>query len=60
MSDIQIKMAKNNNILNPLVKFFGVVAAAATLVYSGYRIMQGSLKSCYTTKTFFICFVAGL
>ncbi|MDR0820096.1 MAG: ABC transporter ATP-binding protein/permease, partial [Endomicrobium sp.] len=50
LSDIQIKMAKNNNILSPLMEFFGGTAAAGTLVYGGYRIMHGSL----TTGSFMV------
>jgi len=43
IANIQIKMAKNSNILSPLMEFFGGVTIAASLIYGGYRIMHGYL-----------------
>lgn len=43
IASIQIKMAKNSNILSPLMEFFGGVAIAASLIYGGYRIIHGYL-----------------
>jgi subfamily B ATP-binding cassette protein MsbA len=54
IANIEIKMAKNNNVLSPLMEFFGGVAAAITLAYGGHRIMQGSL----TTGDFVVFLVA--
>jgi subfamily B ATP-binding cassette protein MsbA len=54
IADIQIKMAKNNNIVSPLMEFLGGIAAAGTLAYGGYRIMHGSL----TTGDFVVFLVA--
>jgi subfamily B ATP-binding cassette protein MsbA len=54
IANIEIKMAKNSNILSPLMEFFGGVAAAVTLAYGGHRIMQGSL----TTGDFVVFLVA--
>ncbi|MDR3256059.1 MAG: ABC transporter ATP-binding protein/permease [Endomicrobium sp.] len=54
IANIEVKMAKNNNILSPLMEFLGGVAAAATLSYGGYRIMHGSL----TTGDFVVFLVA--
>jgi subfamily B ATP-binding cassette protein MsbA len=45
IADIEVKMAKNNNILSPLMEFLGGVAAAGTLAYGGYRITQGTLTT---------------
>jgi subfamily B ATP-binding cassette protein MsbA len=45
IAGIEVKMAKNSNILSPLMEFFGGVAAAATLAYGGYRIMCGTLST---------------
>jgi subfamily B ATP-binding cassette protein MsbA len=50
ISNIHVKMAINNNILSPLMEFFGSIALAGTLLYGGYRIMQGSL----TTGSFMV------
>jgi subfamily B ATP-binding cassette protein MsbA len=49
-----IKMAKNNNILSPLMEFFGGIAAAGTLFYGGYRILRGTL----TTGDFVVFLIA--
>ena len=54
IAKIQLRMARNNNILSPLMEFFGGVAAAATLIYGGYRIMQGQL----TTGAFMVFLLA--
>jgi subfamily B ATP-binding cassette protein MsbA len=45
IAKIEIKMAKNRNILSPLMEFIGGIAAAATLTYGGYRILHGSLTT---------------
>ncbi|MDR1928504.1 MAG: ABC transporter ATP-binding protein/permease [Endomicrobium sp.] len=45
IANIEIKMAKNNNILGPLMEFFGGLAASGTLFYGGYKIMQGYLST---------------
>ncbi|MDR1418275.1 MAG: ABC transporter ATP-binding protein/permease [Endomicrobium sp.] len=54
IANIEVKMAKNNNILSPLMEFFGGIAAAGTLAYGGYRIMHGSL----TTGDFVVFLIA--
>jgi subfamily B ATP-binding cassette protein MsbA len=54
MASIEVKMAKNNNILSPLMEFFGGIAAAGTLAYGGHRIMQGTL----TTGDFVVFLIA--
>ncbi|MDR0618123.1 MAG: ABC transporter ATP-binding protein/permease [Endomicrobium sp.] len=54
IANIEVKMSKNNNILSPLMEFFGGVAAAGTLAYGGYRIIHGSL----TTGNFVVFLVA--
>ncbi|MDR1663052.1 MAG: ABC transporter ATP-binding protein/permease [Endomicrobium sp.] len=54
IAGIEVKMAKNSNILSPLMEFFGGVAAAGTLVYGGYRIMRGTL----TTGDFVVFLIA--
>ncbi|GHT49981.1 ABC transporter permease [Endomicrobiia bacterium] len=54
IANIEIKLAKNNNILSPLMEFFGGVAAAGTLAYGGYRIMHGTL----TTGDFVVFLIA--
>ncbi|MCL2485319.1 MAG: ABC transporter ATP-binding protein/permease [Endomicrobia bacterium] len=51
---IQMKMARNNNILSPLMEFFGGIAAAATLVIGGIKIMNGTL----TPGSFIVFLVA--
>jgi subfamily B ATP-binding cassette protein MsbA len=53
-ADIEVKLAKTNNILSPLMEFLGGVAAAASLAYGGYRIMHGTL----TTGDFVVFLVA--
>jgi subfamily B ATP-binding cassette protein MsbA len=45
IENIEIKMSKNNNILSPLMEFFGGVAAAGALAYGGYRIVRGTLTT---------------
>ncbi|GHT44635.1 ABC transporter ATP-binding protein [Endomicrobiia bacterium] len=57
IANIEVKLAKNNNILSPLMEFFGGVAAAGTLAYGGYRIMHGSLTT-GEFVTFLIAIVA--
>jgi subfamily B ATP-binding cassette protein MsbA len=54
VANLQMKMARNNNIASPLMEFLGGVAAAGTLAYGGYKIMQGSL----TTGDFVVFLVA--
>jgi subfamily B ATP-binding cassette protein MsbA len=54
ISKIEVKMAKNNNVLSPLMEFFGGLAAAGTLAYGGHRIMQGTL----TTGDFLVFLMA--
>jgi subfamily B ATP-binding cassette protein MsbA len=54
IAKIEVKMSKNNNILSPLMEFFGGVAAAATLGYGGYRIIHGTL----TTGDFVVFLIA--
>ncbi|GHT54598.1 ABC transporter permease [Endomicrobiia bacterium] len=54
IANIEIKLAKNNNILSPLMEFFGGVAAAGTLAYGGYRIMHETL----TTGDFVVFLIA--
>lgn len=54
LANIEIKLAKNNNILSPLMEFFGGIAAAGTLAYGGYRIIHGSL----TTGDFVVFLIA--
>jgi subfamily B ATP-binding cassette protein MsbA len=54
IANIEIKMSKNNNILSPLMEFFGGVAAAGTLAYGGYRIIHGTL----TTGDFVVFLIA--
>ncbi|MDR2192114.1 MAG: ABC transporter ATP-binding protein/permease [Endomicrobium sp.] len=54
IADIQVKMAKNNNILSPLMEFLGGFAAAATLCYGGYKIVNGTL----TTGAFMVFLLA--
>jgi subfamily B ATP-binding cassette protein MsbA len=54
IADIQVKMAKTNNILSPLMEFLGGFAAAATLTYGGYKIVNGSL----TTGAFMVFLIA--
>ncbi|MDR2811661.1 MAG: ABC transporter ATP-binding protein/permease, partial [Endomicrobium sp.] len=54
IAGIEVKMAKNSNILSPLMEFFGGIAAAGTLAYGGYRIMCGTL----TTGDFVVFLVA--
>ncbi|GHT65723.1 ABC transporter ATP-binding protein [Endomicrobiia bacterium] len=56
IANIEVKLAKNNNILSPLMEFLGGVAAAGTLAYGGYKIMHGSL----TTGEFVMFLVAAL
>jgi subfamily B ATP-binding cassette protein MsbA len=53
-ANIEVKLARTNNILSPLMEFFGGVAAAASLAYGGYRIMHGTL----TTGDFVVFLVA--
>ncbi|MDR0915088.1 MAG: ABC transporter ATP-binding protein/permease [Endomicrobium sp.] len=43
ISKTALKIAKNSNILSPLMEFFGGVVASATLTYGGYRIIHGLL-----------------
>ena len=43
IANIEVKMAKNSNILSPLMEFLGGIATAAALTYGGYRIMCGTL-----------------
>jgi subfamily B ATP-binding cassette protein MsbA len=45
IANIEVKLAKNNSILSPLMEFFGGLAAAGTLSYGGYRIMKGTLTT---------------
>jgi subfamily B ATP-binding cassette protein MsbA len=54
IANIEVKMSKNNNILSPLMEFFGGLAAAGTLAYGGYRIMHGTL----TTGDFVVFLIA--
>lgn len=54
IAGIEVKMAKNSNILSPLMEFFGGIAAAGTLAYGGYRIMHGTL----TTGDFVVFLIA--
>ncbi|MDR3307262.1 MAG: ABC transporter ATP-binding protein/permease [Endomicrobium sp.] len=54
IAGIEVKMAKNSNILSPLMEFFGGVAAAGTLAYGGYRIARGTL----TTGDFVVFLIA--
>jgi subfamily B ATP-binding cassette protein MsbA len=54
IAGIEVKMARNSNILSPLMEFFGGVAAAGTLTYGGYRIMHGTL----TTGDFVVFLIA--
>ncbi|GHT32972.1 ABC transporter permease [Endomicrobiia bacterium] len=54
IANIEIKLAKNNNILSPLMEFSGGVAAAGALAYGGYRIMHGTL----TTGDFVVFLIA--
>ncbi|MCA6070821.1 MAG: ABC transporter ATP-binding protein/permease [Endomicrobium sp.] len=54
IANIEVKMARNNNILSPLMEFFGGFAAAGTLVYGGRRIVHGSL----TTGDFVVFLIA--
>ncbi|MDR0398319.1 MAG: ABC transporter ATP-binding protein/permease [Endomicrobium sp.] len=54
IAGIEVKMAKNSNILSPLMEFFGGIAAAGTLAYGGYRIMCGTL----TTGDFVVFLIA--
>ncbi|MDR1941685.1 MAG: ATP-binding cassette domain-containing protein [Endomicrobium sp.] len=54
IADIQVKMAKTNNILSPLMEFLGGFAAAATLCYGGYKIVNGTL----TTGAFMVFLLA--
>ncbi|MDR1087499.1 MAG: ABC transporter ATP-binding protein/permease [Endomicrobium sp.] len=54
IAGIEVKMAKNSNVLSPLMEFFGGVAAAGTLAYGGYRIMCGTL----TTGDFVVFLIA--
>ena len=54
IANIQLKMARNNNVLSPLMEFFGGIGAAATIAYGGMRIMQGQL----TTGQFMVFMVA--
>ncbi|MCA6072465.1 MAG: ABC transporter ATP-binding protein/permease [Endomicrobium sp.] len=54
IANIAVKMAKNNNILSPLMEFLGGFATACTLVYGGSRIMRGSL----TTGDFVVFLIA--
>jgi len=54
IADIQVKMAQTNNILSPLMEFLGGLAAAATLCYGGYKIVNGSL----TTGAFMVFLLA--
>jgi subfamily B ATP-binding cassette protein MsbA len=43
IAGIQMKMAKINNVLSPLMEFLGGFAAAATIAYGGWRIIHGQL-----------------
>ncbi|MDR2616370.1 MAG: ABC transporter ATP-binding protein/permease [Endomicrobium sp.] len=54
IANIEVKMSRNNNILSPLMEFFGGIAAAGTLAYGGYRIMHGTL----TTGDFVVFLIA--
>jgi subfamily B ATP-binding cassette protein MsbA len=45
IAGVEVKMAKNSNILSPLMEFFGGVAAAGSLAYGGYRIIRGTLSA---------------
>jgi subfamily B ATP-binding cassette protein MsbA len=54
IAGIEVKMAKNSNVLSPLMEFFGGLAAAGTLAYGGYRIMHGTL----TTGDFVVFLIA--
>jgi subfamily B ATP-binding cassette protein MsbA len=45
IANIEVNLAKNNNILSPLMEFLGGVAAAGTLAYGGYRMMRGTLTA---------------
>jgi subfamily B ATP-binding cassette protein MsbA len=54
IANIEVKMAKNTNVLSPLMEFFGGLAAAGTLAYGGYRIMRGTL----TTGDFVVFLIA--
>jgi subfamily B ATP-binding cassette protein MsbA len=54
IAGIEVKMAKNSNILSPLMEFFGGIAAGGTLAYGGYRIICGTL----TTGDFVVFLIA--
>jgi subfamily B ATP-binding cassette protein MsbA len=54
IAGIEVKMAKNSNVLSPLMEFFGGLAAAGTLAYGGYRIMHSTL----TTGDFVVFLIA--
>jgi subfamily B ATP-binding cassette protein MsbA len=45
IANIEVKMSKNNNILSPLMEFFGGITAAGALAYGGYRIVHGALTT---------------
>ncbi|MDR1400884.1 MAG: ABC transporter ATP-binding protein/permease [Endomicrobium sp.] len=54
IANLQMKLAKNSDILSPLMEFFGGVTIAASLIYGGYRIMHG----CLTVGDFMVFLLA--
>lgn len=54
IADLSFKLAKTTGIASPLMEFLGGIAIAATLVYGGWKISQGTL----TTGAFMVFLLA--